>query len=256
VVVAGPIAGEYGYDESFVVDVDVTDDISGVHAVSITLDGVPASDGQVIDLFDAALGDHVLRVVAEDVAGNVTATEVVFTVVDRIPPEITIDSPEATTYAHDQILPVDVTVTDEKSGVDSVLITLDGAPVAAGSDLDLLELALGEHTLAVTATDAAGNESRAEVRFEVEATIGSLIGAVNRLAEDGLIADGGIVRSLLSTLEAADAAVARDLDRTASNQLSAFVHEVEALTTEKIAAEASRLLIVDATAVRADLVSG
>ena len=253
IVVTGPVADDYGYEESFVVDVDVTDDISGVHDVSIMLDGEPVVDGQRIDLADATLGQHVLAVVAEDVAGNVSRSEVVFTVVDRVPPEIVVHSPRAESYGHADIVPIDVDVTDAKSGVDRVVITLDGSPVVDGSDLDLLDLSLGTHTLLVVATDRSGNEATRSVTFEVEATIGSLIAAVERFVDDGAIADSGTARSLLRKLDAARAAVARGADEAAHNQLRAFVNEVRALPSTLMSVDAATLLITDAIAVGSGL---
>lgn len=81
ITIATPEAVDYGHHEVFHVDVDVADELSGVHRVEITLDGKPVADGDAIDLTTLALGPHTLRVGAEDTAGNVANAEVTFTVV-------------------------------------------------------------------------------------------------------------------------------------------------------------------------------
>lgn len=248
--VASPTATDYGYHETLTIDVDMSDDLSGVYSTEITLDGAPVDDGDAIALAGFTLGDHTLTVRAEDTAGNVSNESVVFTVVDTIPPEITIDSPSATTYAHHEIVPVDVDVTDEKSGVADVAITLDGTPVADGDDIDMLDLALGDHTLAVRAEDVSGNVSEKSVTFTVEATLASLRAAVERFAAEGVITNHGIVVSLLEKLDAAAAAIERGQTQTAKNQIRAFEEEVEALRGKKIPTSAADLLLTDAAAVR------
>lgn len=81
ITIVTPGEADYGHDEVFDIDVDVTDDISGVHRVEITLDGEPVADGNTMDLATLALGTHTLAVEAEDTAGNVANAQVTFTVV-------------------------------------------------------------------------------------------------------------------------------------------------------------------------------
>ncbi len=53
----------------------------------------------------------------------------------------------------------------DASGIESLTATLDGAPVAAGSTVELWKLPLGSHTLAVKATDKAGVSTTKSVAF-------------------------------------------------------------------------------------------
>ena len=253
IVIGGPTAGAYGYDESLTVDVEIADDLSGVWSSEITLDGDPVADGQAVDLAEFSLGEHTLSVTAEDTAGNVATGEVTFTVVDTVPPEITVVSPAATTYEHHEVVPVSVEVTDEKSGVDTVAIWRGDVPVADGDELDLLWLPLGEHTLHVRAVDRSGNTATAAVTFTVEATLTSLSAAVERFATERLVAPG-IDVSLLQKLDAAASAVDRGQDATAAHQLTALIAEVTALSDRQISADAATLLQTDATAVRDGLI--
>ena len=247
-----PDARAYGYDESFTVDVEVTDDLSGVHGVDLRLDDEPVGVGQVIDLADFPLGEHVLTVTAEDVAGNVTTGAVTFTVEDRIPPQIDVASPVPGTYLHHEMVPVEITATDARTGVASVETTLDGQLLEVYS-IDMLTLPLGAHTLVVAATDGAGNRAEVDVTFTVTATLGSLSATVQRYVDESVISDTGIARSLLAILDAADAAADRGDPGTAANQLGAFQQHVAAQQGKKVPDGAASLLLVDAAAVEAEL---
>jgi len=244
-----PLETEYGYDERFVVDVDVTDDTSGVHDVAITLDGVPVEDGETVDLAELALGEHVLKVTAEDVAGNTSERSVTVTVVDRIAPEITVASPTGTTYAHSDVVPLDVDVSDARSDVARTAVLLDGEPFDA-EQIDMLGLSLGEHTVTVTAEDSAGNTGSVEVTFSVEATLASLRAVVERYAAEGSIAEPGVKRSLLQTLDAAQAAVDRGQADVAVRVLGSFESQVRALTEKQISASSAETLATDSAFVR------
>lgn len=241
----------YGYQEAFTVDVEVADDLSGIHDVRIMVDDELVADGDRIELADFSLGDHVLSVAAEDVAGNSATRTVTFTVVDTIPPEIDVVSPTATTYLHHEVVPVDVTATDARSGVVSVDIMVDGEPLDS-DHIDLLTLSLGPHSFVVSATDGVGNRAEVDVTFTVAATVESLTATVQRYVDDGVITNMGLVRSLLATLEAARDAAERGEHTAAANQLAAFQHHVSAQYGKKVPASAASLLLLDAAAVEAE----
>ncbi|MGY1641540.1 FG-GAP-like repeat-containing protein [Geodermatophilus sp. SYSU D00703] len=250
--IATPGQRSYGYEETLTVDVAVSDDLSGVHAAVITLDGEPVEDGASIDLSSFSLGEHTLQVTAEDVAGNTNSSSVTFTVVDTIAPTISIVSPAAADYEHHEVVPVDVEVTDERSDVAQVAVSLDGTTTTAEA-LDLLDLSLGEHRLTVVAHDSAGNAAERTVVFGVRATVASLQGTVARFAGEGVLTDRGLVRALEQTLSAVEAAMARDLMGTAANQLLAFQQQVAAQRGKKVPEDAAELLVTDAVAVSAAL---
>ncbi|MCK6212250.1 VCBS repeat-containing protein [Georgenia sp. EYE_87] len=253
IAVATPEGAEYSYTGTFTVDVEVSDDLSGVHHVEITLDGEAVADGANVDLAALALGEHVLSVTAEDVAGNRSTSEVTFTVIDDVAPEITVLSPTAGAYLHHETVVVDVAVTDARSDVAEVAVTLDGEPVDDGATIDLLDLALGDHTLAVVATDAAGNRSDASVTFTVEATVGSLRATVERYVADGSITNPGTITSLRQLLDAAGTAVADGRTGAAANQLGAFEHLLAAQSGRHVPDEVAGLLRTDSAAVRGAL---
>jgi hypothetical protein len=65
-----PAATDHEHHEVLTVDFEVDDDLSGVYTVAATLDDVPVDNGDPIDLLTLSLGQHTLRVVAEDTADN------------------------------------------------------------------------------------------------------------------------------------------------------------------------------------------
>jgi hypothetical protein len=165
-------------------------------------------------------------------------------------PTITINSPTASDYGHDQFVTVDFDVTDDLSGVYSFQATLDGEPVGDEEVMDLLGLALGEHTLVVRAEDTAGNVSEVSVAFNIVATLDSLQATVQRLLESGEIDNRGVAKSLLRKIEEAEAAVAAGAITDARHILGAFILQLKAQRGKHISHEAADILITDAAYVR------
>jgi len=89
--------------------------------------------------------------------------------VDADPPVITITSPAEADYPYGGIA-VEFSATDTLSEVVSITADVDGAPVSSG--VTVYGLALGPHTLTVTAVDTFGNTGTASVTFNVVNTVG------------------------------------------------------------------------------------
>jgi len=83
ITITSPTATMYEHTDSFTLDFGAVDEEggSGVKVVWADLDGVAVTDGQVIDLFTLALGNHTLTVYAMDVATNQSSLSVTFTVI-------------------------------------------------------------------------------------------------------------------------------------------------------------------------------
>lgn len=214
-------------------------------------------DPRAISAFEATL-DELKAMAEEENAVFMTLGQyaAALQMEDTTPPAITIGSPATTTYGHHEVVPLTVDVTDEMSGVYDVDMTVDGSPIEAGAELDLLKLSLGEHTLSIRAEDTAGNVSETSVTFAVEATIATLRGTVERFVADGRIADEGLGDRLLNKLDAADEAEAAGNNQRAANHLNTFSREVEAQSGRQIQAAAADLLVADARVVRHKLLSG
>jgi hypothetical protein len=87
---------------------------------------------------------------------------------DTTAPIVKILSPRAMSYPRSQTLWIDFDIFDTITGVQEFSATLDGAPVTDHQKISLRNLALGEHTLVVTATDYAGNTTTKSVTFKVK----------------------------------------------------------------------------------------
>jgi hypothetical protein len=167
---------------------------------------------------------------------------------DVDPPVITITSPTSTPpYLHSGSLTLDFSAVDVgPAGLATVTATLDGAPVVSGQTIDLLTLSLGSHLLKVDAVDKADNASVAQVPFSVVATTGSLKALVDRYYAEGKINKSSVHDSLIAQLSAAEASIAAGKNKTAVNQLGAFINLVKAQTGKSIDAGAAAILIADA----------
>jgi hypothetical protein len=118
----------------------------------------------------SAQGTTRLTAQSTDVAGNVEvpapATSIM---IDTVTPALAIASPQAREYPANYALPVSVSAGDTTSGLAGpATVTVDGVPFTGGT-LDLSTLALGPHTLVVSASDRAGNVSQSSVAFSAVA---------------------------------------------------------------------------------------
>jgi hypothetical protein len=117
---------------------------------------------------------------------------------DVTAPVVTINAPMAQPYLHPGSLTLDFSAVDgadgttpslaAPSGVKTLTATLDGTAVTNGQVIDLYTLALGDHTLAVTAADYYGNSTTQSVTFSVVADTKSLVTSVDRFYAEGKIA--------------------------------------------------------------------
>lgn len=107
---------------------------------------------------------------------------------DTTIPEITITSPENKEYINDEHVPVTYAVTDNVSSEDKIAkaAELDGE-IFDQAAIDLSLNTLGDHALAVRATDEAGNEAMQTVTFENTATFSSLQNNIDHYFSLGLI---------------------------------------------------------------------
>ena len=173
---------------------------------------------------------------------------------DATPPVITVAAPEARDYLHTDLLTLAFSAVDSGSGLaaGSPAATLDGTPRAAGETVRLLNLALGTHTLVVSATDGAGNTSQQTVEFSIIATVESLGRAVRLLADEGQM-DSFSELVLLARLAVAKWAIEHGHVAVAQAQLQAFIDFCTAQSGRRIAAAAASTLVADAQYVRGTL---
>lgn len=164
------------YLGSATVTVTASDADSGVDGIEYALDG-GAYQAYTAPVTVTDAGEHAVRYRAKDKAGN-TAEEksVSFTVVE--PPDVDTTPPttegkaEGSKNSDGHFIgraTVTVTATDDKSGVETIEYSLDGAPYLPYSDPLVVDRA-GYHAVTYRATDKAGNTSEPQkVSFRVVA---------------------------------------------------------------------------------------
>ena len=121
---------------------------------------------------------------------------------DINPPIINIVSPDSLYYERSEILPVDVQINDNNSGVLFSVITLDNSFISSSS-VDLFFYSLGSHSLNVIAIDRAGNTATSSFDFQAIATPDSTMSDVERAFELGWIEKRGIKNGLVQKLKTA-----------------------------------------------------
>ncbi|MDP2345518.1 MAG: DNRLRE domain-containing protein [Deltaproteobacteria bacterium] len=153
ITIAGVSDGELRNTAAAVL-VTVTDAHPGT--ATMTLDGVAFLGAIDVD----GEGEHAVDVVAEDAAGNTAHRHVSFTI-DRIAPSIAIVG-VTDGELRNAAATIAVAVADEHPG--ATTMTLDGVafPDTVSVDVD------GEHVVAVSSTDAAGNSSTQEISFTID----------------------------------------------------------------------------------------
>lgn len=130
---------------------------------------------------------------------GVTSDEVMASVkIDRTAPLIE-TSVTDTVYGSTPIT-LPITATDALSGMQTLTVLLDGAPLKAPYVIVPSELAAGRHELKITAVDYAGNAREVSLAFAVVKTVSvqALYDAVDRAGAEGRITNRGIVQALKS----------------------------------------------------------
>jgi hypothetical protein len=184
---------------------------------------------------------------ATDNAGNVEVLPPTATVlIDVSAPVVAVSLPTPGFYLHTDAPVPSFSATDSVSGVQTVSGSVEGTLVQNGQPMSLLTLALGDHTLSVTAADVAGNQTTQSQPFMIVATVDSLITAVNLFGDQGRI-DSSPQKSLLATLTDAKAALARGNTSAASGDLKDFISLCAAQSGKGIAVDVAAWLTTDAT---------
>ena len=164
-----PVIGEpavsYSEDrKTATVSLSVTDE-GGVASVTFAGIEMSASGGS----YQASVSQNgSYTVVAVDQAGNQQSATVQVSGIDLTPPSIQVMSAN-NTWQKSQT--VTFSVTDENSGVSTVQVTKDGAPVAYTESSGYQFIASANGTYVIAATDKAGNQSTQSVTITmVDAT--------------------------------------------------------------------------------------
>lgn len=140
--------------------VSSTDNCSGIAFTKILFGGV-----EINSPYNFPVGDNLVTVIAEDTAGNEAQASFTVSVVDVTPPVIvapTIDPVTADTGSCTASVAFAAGVTDDCSGVASIVYTLGGSIITSGHTFPV-----GENIVTVTATDGAATPNTSTASFTV-----------------------------------------------------------------------------------------
>jgi hypothetical protein len=173
---------------------------------------------------------------------------------DLSAPTITINAPQAKTYLHPELLTLDFSAVDVgDAGLKKVTGLLDSQAVTSGQVIDLYTLSLGDHTLAVTAVDHAGNSTTSSVTFTVTATIDSTIAGVKRLYDEGKISRYTTYKILTDGLKSVQSSMAKKHNFAAALKLQSLILFVKGQTGKSITRDAAYALTSDLKSLFASL---
>jgi hypothetical protein len=156
---------------------------------------------------------------------------------DVTPPAIVLNGP--LTVAQTEAWSAEAVVTDERSGVESVSLFLDGRPVEQLA-AEKLTLSAGEHRVRVVAVDRAGNAADREFTLHVTINTAQLVDALAYGYELGWIDNRGIYRSLSAK---AERAVSGNDASVRSALLGALERELRAQSGNHVNAAFAALLL-------------
>jgi hypothetical protein len=167
-------------------------------------------------------GETLFSYRAIDRARNIEAIKQSAFKIDTRKPAVTA-STDQTLYTRVEAFVVHGSASDPTpgSGLESVSLTLDSAPVSDGQSIDLLWFSLGTHAVSVTAEDVAGWRETTSASFELIATQESVTALIQKLRALGEIDSDGITTSLLKKAEKANwGALRNELQAQAGKHIS------------------------------------
>ena len=142
------------HNAAFVLDVQATDDRSGVATIQYSVDGGAWQDGGFTIAND---GPHTVAYRAVDRAGNVEAAKTCDLAYDVTPPSTLSDAPSGWVRT---AVTVHLSASDASTGVDYTEYQLDGQPWQRGTSVEVS--GAGQHTLSYRSADVAGNLEAAQ----------------------------------------------------------------------------------------------
>ena len=148
------------------------DDSAGFAFTCSVDDALPTSCTSPFQTGVLADGAHHVTITPSDAVGNTGNPETIAFTVDTTPPTVTIDTPlPADVTGHHGTASFHASDPGDDSAVMTFTCSVDGAPAAAcTSPFPYANLANGQHTITIVATDAVGNPSApVTVTFTVDA---------------------------------------------------------------------------------------
>lgn len=236
--------GEYRIEVTKILE-DENNSVEAKEATAV-FNGI-AKEGQVEELKVKITGDEVVGEQEEDTAA----------------PEIGMMSPENRQYLNAGELQIEYSVFDNVSEKENIAveISIDGEISKPGA-MDLSFFEIGTHSLAVVATDEAGNRSEKDIEFEVISNLATVLSNVGIYAESGMIRKneakvlknliGGIIRleKIMELVKNSKKIKTKDkkrleetINRIIEKHIGSVIGFIEKRPDKFISTEAKKLLI-------------
>lgn len=205
---------------------------SGVAATYYSVDQGLVQAGAGVQIVEE--GKHTLDFWSVDKVDNVESKHTVAIDMDLTAPEVTFSVEEGTEYGVDQMVTLSCLAEDALSGLAS--------NTCEDISLPAYTFGLGSHTFTATADDRAGNRTSVSVSIIVTAGYDSLSGLTKQFiqADDG---SNNNAQSLISKLEAAEAAANKGNLNARDGQLNAYINQLSAQAGNWLTEEQAQLLI-------------
>ncbi|WP_329423794.1 PQQ-dependent sugar dehydrogenase [Streptosporangium sp. NBC_01495] len=132
-------------------------------------------------------GTAIVRYRATDNAGNVSQVGTVTAKIDKTAPVLSVSGVQPGKYGDSASVTPVFSAADAASGTASVTAAIGDLQVVSGKPLALSQLALGAHTLTVTAKDRAGHVTKQAVAFEVTTSFADVRKLLDRFKAEGSV---------------------------------------------------------------------
>jgi len=174
------------YTSAVTLNFSATETLSGADQTFYTLDGGSAQNGNTLTISND--GTHQIKYHSTDKAGNIEIEKTITIKLDQAVPTVQITSPKNINYQNSGMLPITYVANDNQSAADKLVtkVFYDGN-IIEKKQIDLSLEKLGTHTVAVTATDAAGNQARTEAKFTLTTNLNAMSANISHYFNLGLI---------------------------------------------------------------------
>ncbi len=251
------IESKYGwYDHEVNVKLTAQDDLSGVISVSYLIDGslLDVSYSPDTDIRFDTEGMHRIEYFAMDRAGNAEQVKISQVKLDLTAPAINVTAPASGTYLHSDIIRLNFSAEDSLSGLFSLTATINGTPVTASQEFDMLSMRPGIHEFRIAAQDNAGNVRTSSMNFTVAVNIYSLIALNERAVMNRWTTHSETAEILTRMLALAKQKFEAGQNEKANDVIKSYINEIERQRGKTITGYGADLLTTEASYVYISLI--
>ena len=218
---SGMIQGTY--KSSLAIDT-VSIYLNDLFIANAVIDGSDNSFSLPVDWESFKEGDYVLKAMVADIYGNTAETELAITIGQDT--EVSILSPGNREYYHSESIKAEIVITGNST---DVKILLDGETIENNTNIELINLSLGTHSIEVIQEE----DVLTSVTFSIVTDYSDTIDVVKKLYKDGFIKNKGVTKVIISRLRVAEIFQESKFLRIEKKMLQHIYGYVEHLTEKK-----------------------